>query len=139
MNKIFGSFKQASEYAKSMVKLGLTSVKCKPSEGDKFEVLIDTKATAEILSLSKVDKVAHAPTTPKPKPKSKINKEGYCSECGKKIPQARLQVAPNSKYCVACLSLMESTNPDVVSRSIDVDGIGGSREDARRTLRNRHR
>ena len=32
---------------------------------------------------------------------------GYCDECGEAIPFARLQVQPESDYCVSCLQALE--------------------------------
>jgi RNA polymerase-binding transcription factor len=33
---------------------------------------------------------------------------GYCEECGKDIPFARLQVQPESDFCVTCLQAQEN-------------------------------
>lgn len=32
---------------------------------------------------------------------------GYCSKCGKNIPDARLQLIPEAQYCVDCESTMK--------------------------------
>jgi len=34
---------------------------------------------------------------------------GYCDECGEAIPFARLQVQPESDFCVKCLQTQENT------------------------------
>jgi RNA polymerase-binding transcription factor len=34
---------------------------------------------------------------------------GYCEECGKTIPFARLQVQPEADFCVDCLQALEGT------------------------------
>ncbi len=162
MNKIFSSFKEASEYAKKMAKSGCSSVKCIPRSDGHYEVTtnlpvarVTTKsdenssfeAYAAITAQSSKTKDSLKPPPKKKKKVSHIKKNsvavkakpGYCTLCGKKIPKERLAVAPNSKYCVPCLDTLESKNPNDFRRSMDVDGIGGTRQDARRTMRNRHR
>ncbi|EGQ8038269.1 TraR/DksA family transcriptional regulator [Vibrio parahaemolyticus] len=163
MNKTFSSFKEASEYAKKMAMSGLCSVKCTPCSDGSYEVTVISPAVHSPLqpdeNSSLQNKVAvctqklitretlkeKAQTEPKVKIKPQhpkkisVTKPGHCTQCGKKIPKTRLEVAPNTKYCVPCLSAIEQENPNGFLRSVDVDGIGGSRQDAKRTLRNRHR
>lgn len=162
MSKTFSSFKEASEYAKKMAKSGSSSVKCTRRNDGYYEVTAShpvenaTVQTDENSPLNAYVSIhTQSPETRhslKPSPKKNQNvplvneksvtakvKPGYCSQCGKKIPKERLAIAPNSKYCVPCLGKHESENPDNFRRSMDVDGIGGTRQDARRTMRNRHR
>ena len=161
MNKAFSSFKEAAAYAKKMARLGCSSVKCTPCNDGSYEVtihlpMVHTTVQSDENSSSKADVAIstqnlkiRASLKPKPKIKSKTPqpkkasvvkvKPGYCARCGKKIPEARLEITPNSKFCVPCLSTLENENPSNFRRGIDVDGIGGTRQDARRTLRNRHR
>jgi len=35
---------------------------------------------------------------------------GYCEECGGKVPFARLQVQPESGFCVTCLQALEDAS-----------------------------
>ena len=162
MNKTFSSFKEASEYAKKMAISGCNSVKCTPRNDGYYEVTanpsvanttvlpdenrsfetyvaISTQSSKTQESLkSPTQNKKKAPHTKKASVVAKV-KPGCCTQCGKKIPKERLAIAPNSKYCVPCLGTLESKNPDNFRRIMDVDGIGGTRQDARRTMRNRHR
>ncbi|MEH0667930.1 TraR/DksA C4-type zinc finger protein, partial [Vibrio scophthalmi] len=140
---------------KKLAMSGFTSVKCIPLIGGCFEVtahsssfhqhsLNDIKQLQENREVCRERAInkKHLKTKPKSKPsqpnKAPKTKPGYCIQCGKIIPKARLAVAPDTRHCVPCLSALEHENPNSIKRHVDVDGIGGSRQDARRTLRNRH-
>ncbi|HIF9499208.1 TPA: hypothetical protein ACX6SJ_003718, partial [Photobacterium damselae] len=143
MNKTFSSFKEASEYAKKMARSGCSSVKCSPRNNGYYEVtaiLPVANATVQPDEIAHLKSMFQSPHTQSYETKSSLKsplvkkksmetkvKPDYCTQCGKKIPKERLAIALNSKYCVPCLSKLESENPDDFRRSMDVDGIGGTR------------
>ena len=117
MSKIFNSFAEANEYAKNVALEGHHLVKCTRIERDKFQVTFSNK---QIIETNK-----------------EVIESFKCISCDNEIPQARLHIDPSAKYCVICLNDLEVKDPKIYLRNTDVDGIGGSREHAKRTLRNR--
>lgn len=45
---------------------------------------------------------------------------GFCEECRKTIPRARLQVLPYTRYCVECVWKLSSRPPETHQRNVVV-------------------
>ncbi|MEZ9711071.1 hypothetical protein AB4254_20585 [Vibrio breoganii] len=117
LSKEFTSFTEANKFAKFLCQEGVQGVTLKPNHSSRFTVRADFDREFEYLF--------NEPHI----------KQRRCSECDEVIPFERVKVAPSCYLCIECLSTHESNNS--YHRKMDVDGIGGSRDDARRTLRNR--
>ena len=42
---------------------------------------------------------------------------GICQNCGKKIPTARLEAVPYTRYCIECQTMLETTHPELSTPS----------------------
>lgn len=117
MKKEFDSFFEASEYAKQISK--------------KQQLVMSVKRTSDgrfyVNDQSPENKVAHQATF------------DVCEYCCQLIPEARRKLLPDVRYCVVCQESLEARYPHMATRTLEVNGIGGSRQDAKRTLKNRHR
>lgn len=117
LSKELASFTEASKFAKFLCQEGVQGVIVKPNHSSRFTVQADFDKEFECLF--------NEPHI----------KQRRCSECDEVIPFERVKIAPSCYLCIECLSTHESNNS--YHRTMDVDGIGGPRDEARRTLRNR--
>ncbi|MEZ9466599.1 hypothetical protein AB4228_07570 [Vibrio breoganii] len=117
LSKEFETFTEAKKFAKFLSKEGVKGVVVTPSHLFKFTVQADFDKEFENMF------------------NDNNLKQRRCTACDELIPIERIEIAPNSYLCTGCLSKLECNSN--YHRKIDVDGIGGSRADARRTLRNR--
>jgi phage/conjugal plasmid C-4 type zinc finger TraR family protein len=62
---------------------------------------------------------------------NKNSSKWNCIDCGEIIPEARLEISPQTNRCVKCQQALEGKNPNTYKRKID-EGLAGSREDHKR-------
>jgi DnaK suppressor protein len=62
---------------------------------------IGVALSVKILAVEKLRRIEQALTS------LQAHSYGICSRCSQEIPYARLQVQPDSLYCVPCLSVIE--------------------------------
>ena len=62
---------------------------------------IDVALSVKMLAIEKLRRIEQALTS------LHTHSYGICSRCSHQIPDARLKVQPDSRYCVPCLTLVE--------------------------------
>ena len=61
----------------------------------------------------------------------RLDQSGYgrCEECGRKIPEARLDVVPYTRYCAKCAAEVETPSPEVRQPRGDEEEVGAFTRD----------
>ena len=72
-----------------------------PTDQAAAEHELDVALSVNILALKKLRRIEQALTS------MHAHSYGICSRCAQEIPEARLQVQPDSLLCVPCLTLVE--------------------------------